>query len=130
DIRDNTFRPREGYAFVRRGFPRITADSWEEAQAFFASGELADSKGAYSIGASEAIVGLFLGGRQLMIAQAEWRTGGQERLRLLYKSGLILLEHSSTLGLRRVCFNSLATVRLMAERAAGIVARWKHDPNA
>lgn len=130
DVRDNMFQPRVGYAFVRRDRPNLTMNSWEDAQAFFASGELKDSKAAYSIGASEAIASLFEGGRELMVTEAAWQTGGEERVRLVYRSGLVLLEHTSTMGVRRVCFNSVAAVRVMVERAMGVVAGWEQAGTA
>jgi hypothetical protein len=100
-IRDNRYITTAGYVFVGHRVPCIARDSWEDARAFFAGGEMDTTEFAFSTGVAESFTALFESGEELLTAGASWETGGAERVRLLQSAGLLLLEHSSTMGLRR-----------------------------
>lgn len=128
--RKDSFDPDYGYAFVRHGLPRLTSDAWEDAQAFFSSGELVSADLAFSIGASEAMSGLFSDGKELIVASVAVGSADGERIRLICKSGLLCLEHSGAPWFRRVCITSLGALRLMIERVQTIANGWMEIPGS
>jgi hypothetical protein len=124
-IANNIYTTNKGYLFVGRHIPRIARDSWEEARGFFACGELETAKLAFSTGAAESFTALFDNGEQLLSAEASWKTGGTERVRLLYKVGMLLLEHTSTLGMRKVKLESLSGIARLLQLADAVVRGWR-----
>jgi hypothetical protein len=124
-VEDNKFITKLGYAFVRKDLEPITRDPVEDTHGFFASGEIDRHKLVYSTGASGALVGLFEEGTVLAEVAGDWISGGSERCRLIHHRGLLLLEHSTTLGFRRTCLTSVASISQQLQKIVHLHNQWK-----
>jgi len=98
------------YLFLRRGFPWITDDAWEDVRAVSACG--CYSGGLYEVpsGAVDSHVELFSSGRLFYSWETSGRVGEDYRVRLWAQAGLLLLEWTSTSGYSRGFIHSVAAV--------------------
>jgi tRNA1(Val) A37 N6-methylase TrmN6 len=113
------------YVFFRRGFPRIAQSAWEEGRAFLANAEWFGSAQQLHAGTLESYSHLFAQGRVLFSVTASYRSGGEERLRLLTSGGLAFLESTSTRGLRRGILHSLAAVMELYKYVSQRIISWQ-----
>src|SRR5262249_41786492 len=101
EVREQDFSLGDAHLFLRRGIRRVAVSAWEEMAAFMSMAALVPvGPPLVHNGLLESYSGVFEGGRELRVVEGRWKTGGTERLRLVAKGGLLLLEHTSTLGFR------------------------------
>jgi SAM-dependent methyltransferase len=113
------------YIFVRKSIPHIGANAWEDGRALLTCGEYYGRNVELTDKLLESYVALFTPGETLAQVEFRYDFGGAERLRLLKRAGLLLFEHSTTLGFRRGLLHSMASIDEMAQ----IVLRYQAERN-
>jgi hypothetical protein len=101
------------YIFVRKGIPHIGASPWEDARALLTCGEYYGRNVELDHKLLESYVALFTPGETLAHFEFQYDSGGIQRLRLLKRAGLLLLEDCTTLGFRRGFLHSMASIAEM-----------------
>jgi hypothetical protein len=113
------------YIFVRRALPHIGETPWEDARALLTCGEYYGRTVELDYKLLESYVHLFTPGETLAHMDFEYETGGIQRVRLLNRAGLLLLEDCTTLGFRRGFIHSMASIAEMFAVILHQEAEWK-----
>lgn len=105
-----------GHVMVRHDMPRLTQSSWDDLNAFASCGFFPEESLEIPFSLVEPCMAYFEAGDVLAAMEFRYYTGGHERIRIVLKAGLILYEHSTSLGFRRGFVHSVAMISKVFER--------------
>lgn len=106
-----------GHIVVRPNIPQLTTSSWDDLNAFASCGVFPEEFFEIPLALVEPCMAHFEAGDVLATMEFQYYSGGHERIRVLQKAGLILYEHTTSLGFRRGFIHSVAMI-------SSAFARW------